>query len=240
MHFTYEWYASLLSVLVKKGYCFTDYLNWKAFRKSVILRHDIDYDISKAVDFARVEAEMNVRSTYFVLLTSDFYNVFSHKNIDLLKTISKMGHTIGLHFDEMNYPYIVGNRQEIIMKILQEAQTLEDVLKTPIKSVSMHRPSKEILEANLEIPGLVNSYSEVFFRDFKYISDSRRRWREPVEDIIKSGKFDKLHILTHAFWYHDEEISLKDTLNKYISEAEKDRYKILSDNFTDLDEALGG
>ena len=53
---------------------------------------------------------------------------------------------------------------------------------------------------------MINSYGQTFFHDFKYLSDSRRRWREPVEEIIRSGTYDRLHILTHAFWYHKQRI----------------------------------
>ena len=41
----------------------------------MISRHDIDYSIEKAVELAALEAEENVKSTYFVLLSSEFYNL---------------------------------------------------------------------------------------------------------------------------------------------------------------------
>lgn len=44
------------------------------------------------------------------------------------------------------------------------------------------------LEADLQIPGIMNSYGRTFFHDFKYLSD--RRWREPVLDIIRSEEYD--------------------------------------------------
>ncbi len=150
-----------------------------------------------------------------------------------------MDHEIGLHFDEMNYPEIVGEKEAVVRKILNEAQILENALEIPIRVVSMHRPSKEILQENLEIPGMINSYSETFFRDFKYLSDSRRRWHEPVEEIVSSSKYNKLHILTHAFWYNDSEVGLRETLSKFVRSANAERYGFLLENFTNLDEALG-
>lgn len=238
MEFTYDFYIHIINLLKKQGYYFTKYYNWQKEKRCVILRHDIDNDILKALDLAKIENKQGIASTYFVLLTSDFYNVFSRKNTDYLKQIINLGHDIGLHFDELNYPDIVGDKDKIIKAIIKEAEILSEVIQMPVKTVSMHRPSKAILESNLEIPKIINSYSKVYFKDFKYLSDSRRRWREPVEDIIKSGYYDHLHILTHAFWYNSKEISMSRTIKNFIAYAGDDRYNTFKENFTDLDNAL--
>ena len=98
----------------------------------------------------------------------------------------------------------------------------------------MHRPSKATLEADYCIPGIVNSYGKTFFHDFKYLSDSRRRWREPVLDIIRSGEYDRLHILTHAFWYHEEEKDISHTVGDFIRSATQERYCQMAENITEL------
>ena len=79
-----------------------------------------------------------------------------------------------------------------------------------------------------------------FFKDFKYLSDSRRHWREDALSYIREETFVKLHILTHAFWYYETEMNLKDTLTSYLDEAREDRYEMLNRNFTNLDDALAG
>ncbi len=99
MEFTYDGYRRLVDLLRSNKYAITNYHEWESHDKCVILRHDIDYDISKALRFAEVEKEMGVASTFFVLVTSDFYNIFSKKNSDMLKNILELGHEIGLHFD---------------------------------------------------------------------------------------------------------------------------------------------
>lgn len=211
MEFSYTGYRNLLENIKRHGYVFTDYHNYNNYEQCVILRHDIDNDISKAVKIARLEQGFGgVQSTFFVLLSSNFYNVYSHENEKLLKMIFECGHEIGLHFDEARYPECYGNPEKIKEKILWEAQMLSDLLGVPVKSVSMHRPSREILDADLKIPGIVNSYGAEFFHEFKYLSDSRRRWRESVEEIIQSEEFKRIHILTHSFWYADEEMQVKD------------------------------
>lgn len=46
---TYESYTELLSSLICHGYQFPGYRNWKKAQKSVIIRHDVDMCLEKAV-----------------------------------------------------------------------------------------------------------------------------------------------------------------------------------------------
>lgn len=234
MQFTYECYKALLQKLREHGYEIADYESWRQKKRCVILRHDIDYDVHKAVEMAEFEQEEEAASTYFVLLTSDFYNVFSRGTNQALHKIISCGHTIGLHFDEVRYPFLAGDPEGIRQKIAEEAEILGTAVGQKITTVSMHRPSKEILDADLQIPGIINSYGKVFFKDFKYLSDSRRRWREPVEEIISSKQYERLHILIHAFWYNRQEIDLHDSVVRYVNGGNRQKYVWLEDNITDL------
>lgn len=197
------------------------------------MRHDIDYSIEKSLKLARIEAEEGISSTYFVLLTSEFYNVMAKENIDKLCEIQSLGHDIGLHFDEMNYTYDVG-MDMIKEHIMKEADILGTILNLKIDTVSMHRPSKMTLDADYQLGNIVNSYGQKFFKDFKYISDSRCRWRENVEEIISSMKFKHLHILTHAFWYNEDDKNIENSVMSFINGGNVERYRIMEQNITDL------
>lgn len=238
MDFTYNGYMEMLDLLESKGYVFSSYTDWEYNKRCVILRHDIDYDIEKAVKMAELEYSGGVKSTYFVLLTSDFYNVFSRENIIRLKEITKRGHAIGLHFDEVQYPEIAENRLAMCKMIQYEADILGQAIGQRVTIVSMHRPGKFILEADLQIPEIINSYGQEYFRKFKYLSDSRRRWREPVEDIIKSGQYKRLHILTHAFWYSETETDIHGAVSEFVNNGCLNRYRHLQSNITDLEKIM--
>ena len=199
--FSYYGYEGLLLTLQKARYVFTDYHFCENYPRCVILRHDIDNSIDKALKIAELEAKLGIKSTYFVLMTSDFYNPASKKSLEGLRMFQELGHEIGLHFDEMAYDDL----GDVVGTIQKEAKLLSDILGTPITTVSMHRPSQKTLDANYEIPGMINSYGKTFFNDFKYLSDSRRRWREPVLDIIKSGQYDRLQER-----YYQEKENIKD------------------------------
>lgn len=239
MNFTYESFEKLINLLRDNGYHICNYDNWKEMPgRKVILRHDIDNSIGKAVDLSNIEHKVGAHSTFFVLLSSDFYNVFSLRNIRSLDKILQNDSLLGLHFDEMRYPDEAGNPDRIIERIIHEKRALELALGIEINMVSMHRPTKEIINADLKIPGMINSYNSVFFREFKYLSDSRRRWREPVEDIIKTKEYDKLHILTHAFWYSKNETDIGTTVESFVNHANHERYLSMSANITDFESIM--
>ena len=63
-------------------------------------------------------------------------------------------------------------------------------------------------------------------------------WRENVIEIIKNEQYDKLHILTHPFWYSDKVEETKDKLKYFVNEAKNDRYVLLNNNFRDLSEYI--
>lgn len=232
--FSFIGYTDLINTLRGAGYYFADYHNYVGFSRCVILRHDIDNSIEKAITIAEMEYELGVKSTYFTLLRTDFYNPASKKGLAGLKRIQLLGHEIGLHFDEMAYD----NLNDVKSAIKHEANILSDILDCPITTVSMHRPSQKTLDGNYDLSPMVNSYGKTFFNDFKYLSDSRRRWREPALDIIKTGQYNRLHILTHPIWYQEMEESIHDTIKRFVTSANKERYYQESENIKDIQSIL--
>lgn len=236
MEFTYSAYRELLSLLKAEQYRFCGYFDYEGSDKRVILRHDIDYSVERAVKMAELEHNEGVKSTYFVLLRTDFYNPASRRIQDMLRQIHALGHEVGLHFDEVAHS---GCAPEDLPRLIQqEADLLGDLCGLPIRCFSMHRPNQLTLAKDLKVEGLVNSYGQEFFRNFKYLSDSRRNWREPVVDIIQSGEYNQLHILTHAFWYGEQEETIRDAVKGYILAAKEERYLHFSENIRDLDQIV--
>lgn len=237
MKFTYESYAELLSSLIRHGYQFTGYRDWQKAEKSVILRHDVDMSLDKAVKMSVLEKELfGGGAVYFVLLSSDFYNVHSRSSRQHMREIIRNGGTIGLHFDEVQYD--ASDEDELKELIVKELALLSEAAEARVDVVSMHRPSKKILSADIVIPGAVNSYAPLYFKQMKYASDSRRRWREDMDAVIAS-KTPHIHLLTHPFWYADgAEKSLPRILKEAVLSAALRYYDTLNDNFTDLEAEL--
>jgi len=227
MQFLYEDYRNIIKKLFENGYTPIGYNEANTYGKEVILRHDVDVSPEKALELAKREKEWGVKSTYYFLITSRLYNVLDKKNREIIEEISKLGHYIGLHFDETNYD--LGNNAEdrnekIKALIVKEKKVLEDSLENvEIGSVSMHIPSKETLEANLHFEnGFVNSYGYDFFKGYKYVSDSEMRWRENVWEVIECGEYNKLHVLTHPIWFDDNVLEKKEKVQNYLSKKKLD------------------
>lgn len=238
MEFTYESYEMMLKKLADRGYSFKNYLNWMENERTVILRHDVDYSLEKAVKMSEIEKKLQVEGTYFILLSTNFYNVHSKESKEHIANIIKNGGNIGLHFDETQYT--ISNEKDMKTYVQREIEMLSNIIERKINVVSMHRPSEKFLSSNIKFKDTVNSYNDIYFREMKYVSDSRRFWRENVDEIIEGKMYKRLHILTHPFWYmKDKEKSLKQTLRENILNAALSYYDNMNNNFSNLEEEFG-
>ncbi len=238
MKFTYEVYLDMLKQLNDRGYQFATYQNWRNFDRTVILRHDVDNSLKKAAVFSSYE-RMHSKDggVYFVLVSTNFYNVHSKESRKYMEEIIKNGGKIGLHFDETQYN--IRSEDELKEYVYKEADLLSGLTGIKVDAVSMHRPSEKFLLGNIEFQGIVNAYSRTYFNDMKYLSDSRRHWRENVDKIIGEETPQRLHILTHPIWYHEGmEKNLRQSLKEMILSASLDYYDNLNDNFRDLEKEI--
>jgi len=189
MQFTYSTHRDLLAFLRERNYAFRSYHDYEDVPRCAILHHDINASLSCAVKLTALEAEEGVHSTWFVLLRTEFYNPFSRNGLAALQHIQSLGHEIGLHFDEASYAS-APEPDEVIQNIMKECGQKSALLETEASSVSMHRPSKATLDADYQIPGIINSYGKTFFHDFKYLSDSsRHRADGVVYSILRKSSF---------------------------------------------------
>jgi hypothetical protein len=95
-------YEALISSIDANIITFNDMVddNYDADSRNVIIRHDVDVDLDRALNFAREENKLGVQSTYFLLHSSryfDYSNEFSEKCQELIE----LGHNIGLHNDSL-------------------------------------------------------------------------------------------------------------------------------------------
>ena len=99
--FTYSHYREILNNALEANYQFSCFHNTtiRPAGRTLYLRHDIDVLLSKAIEMAKIEAEMGIRATYFVLLNTPLYNPFEERDLALLQKIASLGHWLGLHVD---------------------------------------------------------------------------------------------------------------------------------------------
>ncbi|MHC4871926.1 MAG: polysaccharide deacetylase family protein [Planctomycetota bacterium] len=181
---------------------------------AIILRQDVDFDIEAAYRLAMIEAEYDVRSTFFILTNCQTYNPFSVENRKKLREMTSKGFEIGLHFDPTAY----GNINPLKLKnfVDQEAEMLSFITGGPITSVSLHNPS--VHKTYPIFDGYNNAYDSKIFSDDNYLADSRMdfRGKNPYE-FIKKVKVHPIQILLHPLHYSEDGMDYPDIFLKHIS-----------------------
>ena len=95
---------------------FTRPNDWKKYqnkRNYIILRHDVDFDTSLALEMAQLEKKYKVRSNYFFLMRDDFYDLYSIKTTNDIKSIFDLGHNIGLHINPASYNFFTNPKKKL-------------------------------------------------------------------------------------------------------------------------------
>ena len=165
--------------------------------KFFLIRHDVDFDLKLALDLAKFENKLGIKSTYFILTTCESYNILCEKNKLILEEIIYLGNEIGLHFDPAIY------KDGFEEKVKQECSILSLASGSEIKSISLHNPS---LHGQYPIfDNLVNAYDENLFSDKNYMSDScfDFRGKDPF-NFIENIKYGMVQILLHPLHFSDE------------------------------------
>jgi hypothetical protein len=205
-------YKDFLQKFIHASYNFVSFSELASSKGQLVLRHDVDYDVELAYRGAVIEYELGVKSTYFFLIRSNFYNPFSKEIYNRIKEIQSFGHTISIHFD----PTIYGNFHEGF-KI--EKKFFEDLFDVEIEIISLHRPNEFFQKFNQPIGGVLHTYQERFFKDVKYFADSTGEWRfgSPLEsDEFRNG--DSIHLLTHPIWWFIEGENNLDVLRNFYKD----------------------
>jgi len=200
--FTIDNYVRLLKQ-AKSRYKFASF-NDQITPGKIFLRHDLDISIQAAEKMALVEQELQISSTFFVLIHCEFYNALDKSNVLSLKNIMAMGHKIGLHFDV--HFYDIKKDTELENHILKEAEILESVLGINVDTFSFHNNNDFTLSCKQEkIGGLINVYSSDFKENIGYCSDSSGYWRyERLENVILESRYEILQVLIHPCWWQNE------------------------------------
>ena len=214
-----EHYIKIIDTFLAAGYeckLFSDEIEDK---KMLLLRHDIDFDMQKALDFAYLEHDRGVFSTYFIMLRTKSYNVLTRHDFDAVKTIQNLGHAISLHFDPTLY-------EDYRSGLLFELDVFERFFGISPSVISIHRPAADFLSGK-EI-GISHTYEPRFFRDIKYISDSGGHFKygHPLDSDAFAHK-QTVHLLTHPIWWTTDGV---DTISKLRAYYEL-RCQALSEHF---------
>lgn len=219
--FTHAHYKAICRLIMDHRYrpiFYADAQTAQEDERLIIVRHDVDQSLEAALQIAEIEHHQGIKSTFFVWLRAPFYNVFDPTQSQIIERLVALGHEIGLHFDETSYP--IESKLEFGLAVAREVSVLSSFFGIPIHSVSMHRPSSSTIDKDIKLDGLINAYGQRFLREFRYVSDSRRSWREGcVCSMIENEQYPRIHLLTHSFWWTPEVIATVDSrVRKFLDD----------------------
>lgn len=203
--FSFNYYKECIIKGNESGYIFTSYKNYDSVeikdKKTILMRHDVDFNLINAHKMAKIEYDLGVKSTYFVRLHAVNYNLFEINNFKLLGEIISMGHEIGLHFEPDFY---IGKNGSMADYIMKESTFIGDLLGVNIEGIAVHEPSRRGNNIDEKVMAETNLKYEAYLipNNYKYISDSGGRWREG--DIMEwINKKNKICVNTHPVWWYD-------------------------------------
>lgn len=204
--FSVKKYKSLLEDLTKENLVPTTNWTGKLGANTLLLRHDVDFSIEFAHKLASLEFSQDIVSTYFLMLTSNMYNLVSSENQRMVKEISNMGHKISIHFD----PTVYRN----LDSFKYEKNLFEDLFDTEVDIVSIHRPGPLLDNNNISLCGVPQTYNDLYFKKMKYISDSGGKDVLPkISEYLIGSREQGLHLLIHPIWWIGEGVDATSTLN---------------------------
>ncbi len=212
--FSLDHYRSILLRALGMGYRFLTHREWRregpTSEPTILLRHDIDLSLEKALPVLKLEYSLGIRSTIFVRVHAQGYNIFSVCNYALLDQYMAWGVEVGLHYE----PQVALITRENRFDLLRRAKTvLEAVIRKPVRGLVSHTP-KLALQLGQFTPGELKALGfsyrgdeAGFVQDRFYVSDSNRHWRRGCV-CQHIGVQRHLTVLTHPFWWQpitDEE-----------------------------------
>ena len=211
--FTTSNYKRLLGI-AKQYHTFKTLSDFNPEENFIIWRHDVDFSMHRALKMAQIEAELGIRSTYYILLHSEFYNLLEKEITGLVNQIIMLGHEIGLHFD--SHYANTENEADLEKELSFEKNVLEKLFNIKISSFCFHINNEFTLKCNKSAyAGLSNAFSEYFQKEIAYCSDSNGYWRfTRLEDFLLNPNNKQAQVLTHPELWQDEIMSPKQRVNR--------------------------
>lgn len=189
--FTLSKYEELLDSIAEAKYPTTNVRDYwlKKPSRCIILRHDVDRDVERAMDMAETEKQRGISSTYYFRHVKDVFKP------DEMKKIEKMGHEVGYHYEVMDKAK--GNPKvavEIFSNELHDFRKHVDVTTAcmhgnPLASWSNRDLWQKYDYRDYDIicePYLAIDYDKVF-----YVTDTGRTWADRnirVKDVVCQSK----------------------------------------------------
>ena len=185
-------YNRLINDFIKLGYEFVNYKNLKK-KKNIILRHDVDFSTSYARKIAIWDYKLKIKSHFFFQYDSSFYNILNEENISIIRSIKKMGHTIGFHINASKNMKTIKSEIDHLSKIFFESKCEFD------KVFSIHKYGSN--KNKFVIKNYKNLYSKFYMKLYYADSGGNFRFGNPLLDEKITIKKNSLQLNLHPIWW---------------------------------------
>jgi len=223
--FTYDHYRLILSKALKEGYAIVKAADMAEEtvpnNRVLVLTHDIDLSVQKALKMAKIERELGINSTFFVRV-SGLYNIFDFENKGALRRMAEWGHEIGLHFP---LEFYLKEDCDIVEAIKAEKALLEAALGIKVLGFSLHSTSRLSRMCGDKLSELQNTLLEAGFKysrhhliaqhKLKLVSDSNRYWRDGCL-CLHIGVEPRILAVIHPFWWDKEDLPVITLIERAI------------------------
>jgi len=176
MDFTIKQYESLISILQSKNYgsqSFEEFIN-NPKDKSSALRHDVDLLPENSLKFAKIQAKMNLKGSYYFRAVPESWDE------NIIKEIAALGHEVGYHYENMDT--CNGDVDKAWDDFRYHLDTLRELVE--VKTICMHGSprskydNRDLWEKyDYRSVGIIGEpYYDIDFDKVFYLTDTGRRW----------------------------------------------------------------
>ena len=176
MDFTLKKYRELVSALKDAGYEFVSYADYAAGKRAerlVVMRHDVDRSVNRAVRMAQVEQELGVKASYY--MREKFFD-----EVDDIRYIADMEHEVGYHYEELVEEK--GDIESAYARFVRNINQLRQLV--DVRTITMHGSpmskidSKEMWRVyDYRELGLIGEpQMDVDWGEMVYLTDTGRSW----------------------------------------------------------------
>ena len=143
-------------------------------RPKLIIRHDVTDALEKAHEMAKIERDLNIRTTYLIRHRSPGMRLLEPAARAQVGEIRDMGHEIGLNVASFPAAFASFSVEQYVQA---ESQKLAEILGAPVCAVSFTDPARELSADSMFIGNLVNASSPILMT--WSLLDTARKWTIP-------------------------------------------------------------
>lgn len=177
-----------------------DFVGFDEREAGVVLHHDVEFSLDRALTMARLEATLRIGGTFCVPLDAPLHDTSTVTFANTVQTLSQLGHEVGLQFDPRTHWDDPPSDAALRSRIDDRREVLARLVGEPVEVVSFRRPTQR--HRSLALEGAVNACrSPPDLPTHRTVSD--REWRDRIP--LPDGVPERCRLCIHPGLWHPVE-----------------------------------